>query len=51
MFPTAEAVSDRTLALPFYDRLRQIDAQRVVKALCRAIEDVSPRKQHANARR
>jgi perosamine synthetase len=49
MFPTAEAVSDRTLALPFYDNLRQIDVQRVVKALSSAIESVSPSKQHASA--
>jgi len=49
MFPIAEAISDRTLALPFYDNLRRSDLQRVVKALSNAIESVSPRTQHASA--
>ncbi len=49
MFPIAEAVSDRTLALPFHNNLGQSDAARVVKALSRAIQGISPRKQHVNA--
>jgi len=48
MFPVAEAVSDRILALPFHDSLQQSDVQRVVQALSLAIEGVSPH-QHANA--
>jgi len=49
MFPIAEAVADRTLALPFYDNLQPSDAQRVVKALSSAINGISPHQQHARA--
>jgi hypothetical protein len=37
-FPIAEAVADRTLALPWYNNFRRTDAERAAKQLCRAIK-------------
>ncbi len=39
-FPVAEAVSDRSIALPFYGRLELDDAERVVETLQQAIAQV-----------
>jgi dTDP-4-amino-4,6-dideoxygalactose transaminase len=40
-FPIAEAVADRTLALPFYNNFRRTDAERAAKQLCRAIKSLA----------
>jgi len=49
IFPITEAISDRTLALPFHNHLRPDAAERVVKQLSSAIASVSGRHQNATA--
>ncbi|MDD5265309.1 MAG: DegT/DnrJ/EryC1/StrS family aminotransferase, partial [Candidatus Bipolaricaulis sp.] len=36
-FPVTEAVGDRSISLPFYNRLRRADVDRVVRALSSAV--------------
>jgi perosamine synthetase len=49
MFPVAEGISDRTLALPFHNHLRPSAAERVIQQLVRALAGVSRSRREGKA--